>query len=247
MYACISYLITLEKIHNSYWLFRNNWVFCLCGWTMTMDSSKNKPVIRSKVKQEKYTSVVFVKNPPMIKLKRNSIEAYCKRIQLRSSFWGENCVYLLVLFFSGFIAILSLVSNRSLHSFSFVMVNMLQANALICVTPSFLLLRPLLFSINARHKHIMYLGFVHNEWQYRWNLDSSTAPLFLSLSLWQDKNIGIFVSLFSVFLHLLWRGVSSVHMTCVVLRFPRHAEEPPLGFLAHVFSWSFISVFPLSF
>jgi len=128
-----------------------------------MDSSRNKPVIRSEVEQEKYVSVVFAKNPSMIKLKRNSIEPYCKRIQLRSSFWGENCLYLLVLFFYGFKAILSLMSNRSLHSFSFVMVNTLQANALICVMSSFLLLRPLVFGINTRHKCITYLGFVHNE------------------------------------------------------------------------------------
>ena len=34
---------------------------------MTMDSYRNKPVIRFEIEQEKYVSVVFAKNPPMIK------------------------------------------------------------------------------------------------------------------------------------------------------------------------------------
>ena len=72
---------------------------------------------------------MFVKNPPIIKLEKNSVELYCKRIQLGSSFWGENCVYLLVLFFSSFIAILSLMSNGSLYSFLFATVNTLQTDA----------------------------------------------------------------------------------------------------------------------
>ena len=38
--------------------------------------------------------MVFAKNPPMIKLKRNSLGVYHKRIQLESGFWDENCVYL---------------------------------------------------------------------------------------------------------------------------------------------------------
>ena len=116
---------------------------------------------RSKIEKTEYTGVVFTKHPLMIQLEWNSVEVYCKRIQLRSSFWGENCVYLLVLFLSGLIAILSLMSNGSLHSFSFVTVNMLQTNTLICVMSSFRLLCPLLLDINARHKCVTYLGFVH--------------------------------------------------------------------------------------
>ena len=68
-------------------------------------------------------------------------------------------VYLLVLFLSTFIAILSLMNNGSLHSFSFVTVNTLQIDALICVTSSFSLLRLLLFAINACHKCVTYLGY----------------------------------------------------------------------------------------
>ena len=87
---------------------------------MAIDSSRDKTTTRSEVEKEKYTRVVFAKNPLIIKLEMNSIEAYCKKIQLGSNFWGNNCVYLLVLFFFGFIAILYLMSNGSLHSFSFV-------------------------------------------------------------------------------------------------------------------------------
>ena len=78
---------------------------------MAIDSSRDKTTTRSEVEKEKYTGVVFAKNPLIIKLEMNSIEAYCKRIQLGSSFWGNNCVYLLVLYFFGFTTILSLMSN----------------------------------------------------------------------------------------------------------------------------------------
>lgn len=57
-----------------------------------MDSSKEEPVIRYEIEKEKYTSMVFAKNPPMIKLKRNSLGVYHKRIQLDSGFWDKNCV-----------------------------------------------------------------------------------------------------------------------------------------------------------
>ena len=124
------------------------------------------------MEKKEYIDVVFAKHPSMIKLEWNLVEVYCKRIQLRSSFRGENCVYLLVLFLFAFIGILSLVSNRSLHSFSFVTINTLQTDALICVTSSFLLLRLLLFDINACHKCVTYLGFIH-YWM--------TKPLFFGL------------------------------------------------------------------
>ena len=39
--------------------------------------------------------IVYCKQPPIIKLEWDLVEVYCKRIQLRSSFWGENYVYLL--------------------------------------------------------------------------------------------------------------------------------------------------------
>ena len=78
-------------------------------------------------------------------------------------FLGLEIVYLLVLFLPGFIAILSLMSNRSLHSFSFVMINMLQIIALICITSSFSLLHLLLFGINVCHRCVTYLRFVHYD------------------------------------------------------------------------------------
>ena len=55
---------------------------------------------RFEMEKKEYIDVVFAKHPSMIKLEWNLVEVYCKRIQLRSSFWGENCVYLLVLVFS---------------------------------------------------------------------------------------------------------------------------------------------------
>ena len=91
------------------------------------------------------------------------------------SIFRITIVYLLVLFFSSFITILSLMSKGSLHSFSFVTVNTLQVNALVYVTSSFPLLRLLLFGINACHKCVTYLGFVHNDLRYRWKLDSSNG------------------------------------------------------------------------
>ena len=44
---------------------------------------------------EKYghIDVVLAKHLPMIKLKWDSIEVYCIKIQLENSFWDESYVY----------------------------------------------------------------------------------------------------------------------------------------------------------
>ena len=55
-----------------------------------MDSSRDGHAIRYEIKKKKYTGVVCAKGTLMIKLKWNSIEVYCKRIQLKNSFWGEG-------------------------------------------------------------------------------------------------------------------------------------------------------------
>ena len=89
-------------------------------------------------------------NPPMIKLKMNSLGVYHKRIQLESGFWDENCVYLLVLSPFHFIIILTLMGNGSLHLFA--TVNALQTGILMCITSLLPLLRPLLFDINTHHE-----------------------------------------------------------------------------------------------
>ena len=60
---------------------------------------------RFKIEKKWYTGVVFAKHPLMIKLEWDSIEVYCERIQLENSFWIENCVSLLVLSLSDFIAV----------------------------------------------------------------------------------------------------------------------------------------------
>ena len=86
------------------------------------------------------------------------------------SLFGARIVYPLVLFFFSFITILSIMSNGSLHLFSFVTVNTLQIDTLVCVTSSFPLLRLLFFGINTRHKCVMYLGFVHNAWASNFHL-----------------------------------------------------------------------------
>ena len=143
---------------------------------------------------------------------------------------------LLVSFSSGFKAILSLISNGSLHSLLRKTASALQMVVLICVMSSFPLLCLLLFGLNAHHKCETYLGFVHYDRRNLQKLLSSVAPLFLSLSMWQDRNIGNFVSLFSVYLHLLWDDISFISVTRIGLRLPRHANDPPLGFPVHVFS-----------
>ena len=56
-----------------------------------LDSFRDEPAI-NEIEKKKYTDVVFVKNSSMIKLEWSSIKIYCKRIQLESSFWDENCV-----------------------------------------------------------------------------------------------------------------------------------------------------------
>ena len=57
-----------------------------------LDSSRNEPAIRYKIEKYEYTGVVFSKHPLIIKLKWDSIEVYCKRIQLGNSFWDESYV-----------------------------------------------------------------------------------------------------------------------------------------------------------
>ena len=51
-----------------------------------LDSSRDKPTIRYGIEKYRHTGVVFAKHPPMIKLEWDSIEVYCRRIQLRDSF-----------------------------------------------------------------------------------------------------------------------------------------------------------------
>ena len=56
------------------------------------------------------------KYPSMIKLEWDSIEVYCKRIQLENSFWSENCVYICLLFVWVFIALVFIVwMNICIH------------------------------------------------------------------------------------------------------------------------------------
>ena len=54
----------------------------------------DEAVIRYEMEKHGYTSVAFAKHPPIIKLEWDSIEVYCKRIQLENNLWGESCVYL---------------------------------------------------------------------------------------------------------------------------------------------------------
>ena len=64
-------------------LFFSLWQY---RWTKLLASSKDKPAIRYEMEKKKYTSVAFAKHPPIIKLEWDSIEVYCKRIQLGNSF-----------------------------------------------------------------------------------------------------------------------------------------------------------------
>ena len=59
-----------------------------------LDSSKDKPAIRYEIEKYGYIGVVFAKHPPIIKLERNSIVVYGKRIQLGNSFFGMRVVCL---------------------------------------------------------------------------------------------------------------------------------------------------------
>ena len=51
-----------------------------------LDSSKDEHAMRYEIETYGYTSVAFAKYPPMIKLEWDSIEVYCKIIQLENSF-----------------------------------------------------------------------------------------------------------------------------------------------------------------
>ena len=59
-----------------------------------LDSSKDEPAIRYEIEKYGYIGVVFAKHPPIIKLERNSIVVYGKRIQLGKSFFGMRVVCL---------------------------------------------------------------------------------------------------------------------------------------------------------
>ena len=82
---------------------------CQYRWTKLLASSRDKPAIRYKVEKYGYIGVVFAKHPSIIKLEWDSIEVYCKRIQLENSFWGESCVYLCLWFVWVFIALVLFV------------------------------------------------------------------------------------------------------------------------------------------
>ena len=59
---------------------------CQYRWTKLLASSRDKPAIRYEVEKYGYIGVAFAKQPPIIKLEWDSIEVYCKRIQLENSF-----------------------------------------------------------------------------------------------------------------------------------------------------------------
>ena len=59
-----------------------------------LDSSKDEPAIRYEIEKYGYIGVVFAKHPQIIKLERNSIVVYGKRIQLGNSFFGMRVVCL---------------------------------------------------------------------------------------------------------------------------------------------------------
>ena len=94
--------------------------------------------------------MVFVNNSPMIKPEKNSLEVCCERIRLESGFWDDNCVCLFASFFFHFKFIFALIGNGSLHLFA--TANVFQTNILMCIASLLLLLRLLLFGINARHE-----------------------------------------------------------------------------------------------
>ena len=54
-------------------------------WMKVLDSFRDEPTIRYKIEKKKYINVVCANEPPIIKLKWNSIEVSCKRIQLGNS------------------------------------------------------------------------------------------------------------------------------------------------------------------
>jgi len=90
------------------------------GWTKLLASSKDELAMKYEIEKYGYTSVAFSKQPPMIKLEWDSIEVYCKRIQIENSFWGESYVYLFLWFVWVFIALVdTLLLSCLRHSMSF--------------------------------------------------------------------------------------------------------------------------------
>ena len=77
-----------------------------------LDSSKDEPAIRYEIEKYGYIGVVFAKHPQIIKLERNSIVVYGKRIQLGNSFFGMRVVYL---FCVGFYSPCFHCLNKYLH------------------------------------------------------------------------------------------------------------------------------------
>ena len=57
-----------------------------------LDSFGDELGIRYEIEKYGYIGVVFAKRPPIIKLEWDSIEVYCKKIQLGNSFWDDSCV-----------------------------------------------------------------------------------------------------------------------------------------------------------
>ena len=79
-------------------------------------SSRDEPAIRYEMEKYGYTGVAFAKHRPMIKLEWDSIEVYCKRIQLENSLWGKSCVYLWRFGLCGFYSPGLHCLNEYLHS-----------------------------------------------------------------------------------------------------------------------------------
>ena len=203
----------------------------------------------SEIEKKWYIDVVFSKHPLMIKLEWDSIKVYCKRIQLRNSFWDENCEYLLVLFFSDFTAIF--VFNEQRISTFILICNSwgVTAGALTCVTSSFMLLYPLLLVINAHYKCITYLWFIH-YWMTKplifGLIGCPLIPIFIYM--WQDmNNLKFHPFIFHVLTFLLrWNFICPCD-TCKVERshlssFPRTLPIK-LFFLIFPFSLSFCFMF----
>ena len=124
----------------------------------------------------------------MVKLEKDSLEVNYERLQLKSGFWDDNCVYLLVSFCFLFIVMLALIGNKPLHLCA--TVNALQIGVLMCITSLLPLVCLLLFSINAHNEWVSYIGLVIVIMMILlcFFFDSSTAPLFVSLSMRQDRN-----------------------------------------------------------
>ena len=89
---------------------------CHYRWMKLLASSRDEPAIRYEMEKYGYTGVAFAKHRPMIKLEWDSIEVYCKRIQLENSLWGESCVYLWRFGLCGFYSPGLHCLNEYLHS-----------------------------------------------------------------------------------------------------------------------------------